>query len=136
MEGDRLIMQTYFFLDETPLYKNKYVIRFNVDLKYFPNGTTGSYNVFMARLLNLSYAEFLRYCRDKLGAEIIGKGNRYVIPYFTNTPEVQLLVRLLNVRMAYIINEHDFPYDYVQKGDDIERVPFGSADDNNNESVS
>ena len=35
-----------------------------------------------------------------------------------------------------LISEHDFPYDYVQKGDDIERVPFGSADDNNNESVS
>lgn len=121
----------FFFLDESPIYKGKYIIRFNVDLKYFPTGTTGSYNIFMARLLNLEYAEFLRYCRDKLGAEIIGKGNRYLVPYFTNTPEVQLLVRLLNVRMKYIINEKNFPYTYVQKGDEVERIAFGSVNDSN-----
>lgn len=125
-------MGKYFFLDTSPLYKEKYIIRFNVDLEYFPQGTTGSYNVFMARLLNLSYAEYLRYCRDVLGAEIIGKGNRYVTAYFNNTPEVQLLVKLLNIRMEYIVNERQYPYVYKQKGDEIERVPFGSDNVSNN----
>ena len=125
------MMEQFFLLDESPIYKGKYVIRFNVDLKYFPNGTRGSYNIFMARLLNLSYAEFLRYCRDKLGAELIGKGTRYPVPYFTLTEEVQLLVRLLNTRMAYIINEYDFPYTYIKKGEEIEQIPFGSENENN-----
>ena len=126
------MIKNFFFLDDSPLYKSKYVIRFDVDKEYFPNGTKGSYNVFMARLLNLSYAEFLRYCRDQLHAEIIGKGNRYVIPYFDNTPEVQLLVKLLNVRMNYIINEREYPFDYVKIDDKVEKVPFGSANVSNN----
>lgn len=125
------MIEKFFFLDDSPLYKNKYVIRFNIDMKYFPHGTTGSYNVFMARLLNLSYAEFLRYCRDVLGAEIIGKGNRYVVAYFDDTPEVQLLVKLLNVRMNYIVNERNFPYIYKEKEGEIERIPFGSENVSN-----
>jgi hypothetical protein len=125
------MIEKFFFLDDSPLYKNKYVIRFNVDLKYFPNGTTSSYGVFIARLLNLPYPEYLRYCRDVLGAELIGKGSRYIVGYFDDTPEVQLFIKLLNTRMAYIINERDFPYEYVDKGEEVERVPFGSADENN-----
>lgn len=123
-------MNNYFFLDDSPLYKSKYVIRFNVDLTYFPHGTTGSYNVFQARLLNLSYAEYLRYCRDKLGAELLGKGNRYLVPYFNKTPEVELLVKLLNVRMNYIVNEHDFPYDYIKKDNEVIQTPFGERNEN------
>ena len=115
----------FYTLDTSPLYKNKYVIRFDLDMKYFPNGTTGSYNVFMARLMGLSYAEFLRYCRDKLGAELIGKGNRYVIPYFNNTEEVQLLVKLLNARMNYIVNEKEFPFEYkMNENGEVERTEF------------
>lgn len=120
----------YYSLDETPLYKGKYIIRFDSDETLFPNGTSGSYNVFMARLMNLSYPEFLRYCRDKLGAELIGKGNRYVIPYFTNTPEVQILVRLLNSRINYLINEKNFPYTYTEVEDGVERTPFNEKDNN------
>jgi hypothetical protein len=124
------MIKNYFFLDDSPLFKGKYVIRFNVDLTYFPNGTSGSYNVFQARLLNLSYAEYLRYCRDKLGAEILGKGNRYLVPYFNKTPEVELLVKLLNVRMNYIINEHDYPYEYLEKEEEVIRTPFGERNEN------
>lgn len=125
------MIKQFFFLDDSPLYKNKYVIRFNVDLTYFPNGTTGSYNVFFARLLNLSYAEYLRYCRDRLGAELVGKGNRYMVPYFDDTPEVQMFVKLLNVRMNYIINEHDFPYNYEEKDGEVTRTSFEVINEDN-----
>ena len=121
----------FFFLDTSPLYKNKYVIRFDVDLDLFPNGTTGSYNVFFARLLNLSYAEYLRYCRDVLGAELVGKGSRYMVPYFDNIAEVQLLVKLLNVRMNYIVNEREYPYDYMEDGDNVIRTSFGAMNEDN-----
>lgn len=125
-------MKQFFFLDDSPLYKNKYVIRFNVDLDLFPHGTTGSYNVFFARLLNLSYAEYLRYCRDKLGAELVGKGSRYMVPYFDDTAEVKLLIKLLNVRMNYIINEREFPYDYKEEEDgNVIRTSFGVINEGN-----
>ena len=122
----------FFYLDDSPLYKNKYVIRFNIDKSLFPNGTTGSYNIFQARLLNLSYAEYLRFCRDKLGAELIGKGSRYMFPYFDNNEEVKLLVKLLNTRMSYIVNEKEYPYEYseVENGD-ITRTPFKESNENN-----
>ena len=107
----------YFYLDESPIYKNKYMIRMNHDYFLFPNGTNGSYNVFIARVLNLSYAQFLRYCRDKVGAELIGKNQRYVIPLFDNTAEAKMLVKLLNARMSFIMNEHEYPYNYKEEAD-------------------
>lgn len=119
------MIDKFFFLDTSPLYKNKYVIRFNINENLFPYGTMGSYNVFPARLLNLSYAEYLRYCRDKLGAELVGKGTRYVTPYFDDNDEVRLLIKLLNTRMSYIINERDFPYEYHQEVDgSVTRTSF------------
>ena len=75
-------MEKYFYLEESPIYKNKYIIRLNHDKFLFPTGTSGSYNVFIARVLNLSYADYLRYSRDRLGAELIGKQSRYVMAYY------------------------------------------------------
>ena len=125
-------MKKYFYLDESPFYKNKYMICLNHDLFLFPNGTTGSFNVFIARVLNLSYADFLRYCRDKLGAELIGKNKRYVVPYFENNPAVTALIKLLNTRMEYIMHEHEFPFDYTEdKEGNVTRIPFTVSNENN-----
>lgn len=107
-------MKKYFYLEESPAYKNKYVIRLNHDLFLFPHGTSGSYNVFIARLLNLSYADYLRYSRDRLGAELVGKNTRYVIPYYNNDTNTLAFIRLLNSRMEFIMNEHEFPYEYTE----------------------
>ena len=35
--------------------------------------TKGSFNVICARLFNISYANYLRLCRDELDAIIVGK---------------------------------------------------------------
>ncbi len=116
--------EKYFFLEESPYYANKVLIRMDHEKFRFPNGTNGSYAVFPARLLNLSYASYLRYARDQLGAELIGKNTKYVIAYFEKTPEVKMLVRLLNARMAYILNEKEFPYDYKEEEGKVVRTPF------------
>lgn len=131
MEGVRC-MKKYFYLDESPFYKNKYMICLNHDLFLFPTGTTGSFNVFIARVLNLSYADFLRYCRDRLGAELIGKNKRYIVPYFENNQAVLAFIKLLNTRMEYIMHEHEFPFDYTEDKDgNVIRKPFKTPNEDN-----
>ena len=122
-------MEKYFYLDESPIYKNKYIIRLNHDKFLFPTGTSGSYNVFIARVLNLSYADYLRYSRDRLGAELVGKQSRYVVAYYDKNQTTEAFVKLLNKRMEYIMHEHNFPYEYKEENGEIKRIPF----ENNNE---
>ena len=122
-------MEKYFYLDESPIYKNKYIIRLNHDKFLFPTGTSGSYNVFIARVLNLSYADYLRYSRDRLGAELIGKQSRYVMAYYDKNQATEAFIKLLNKRMEYIMNEHSLPYEYKEENGEVKRIPF----ENNNE---
>ena len=100
-------MNNYFYLDDSPIYKNKYLIRLNHDLFC------------------------LRYMRDKLGAELIGKNCRYITPYFDNTPEVKLFVELLNKRMKLIMLEHQHPYQLMEEGSgQIVKIPFMANEGN------
>lgn len=125
-------MKKYFYLEESPFYQNKYIIRLNHELFLFPHGTSGSYNVFIARLLNLSYADYLRYSRDRLGAELVGKNIRYVVPYYDNNASTSALIKLLNTRMEYIMNEHAFPFDYTEDNDgNVSRTPFVTTNESN-----
>lgn len=123
-------MKKYFYLDESPFYKNKYTIRLNHDLFLFPTGTTGSFNVFIARLLNLSYADYLRYARDRLGAELIGKNTRYVMAYYNNDTSTSAFIKLLNTRMEYIMHEHEFPFEYSEdENGNVQRIPFADINE-------
>ena len=124
-------MEKYFYLDESPIYKNKYIIRLNHDKFLFPTGTSGSYNVFIARVLNLSYADYLRYSRDRLGAELIGKQSRYVMAYYDKNQATEAFIRLLNKRMEYIMNEHNFPYEYKEENGEVKRIPFEDNNEDN-----
>lgn len=85
----------------------------------FKGEIRGSFNIFPARLLGLSFSEYLRFCRDILGAKVIGKNRIYPVPYFRSTPEVQQFLKLLNKRAEYALFEHDHPYDLsvTLKGD-------------------
>ena len=55
--------------------------------------------------MGLTYAQYLRMCRDIYGAEIIGKNNQYPIPYFKSNSSVSDLVRTLNTRMNLLIQK-------------------------------
>lgn len=94
----------YFYLEESPYHPGKYKISMNFDM--LPGiCTTGSYNLLSARLLGLSYAEYLRYCRDIYKAEIIGKNNMYPVAYFKDNIAAGDLIRTLNSRMELLIQK-------------------------------
>lgn len=99
----------YFSLEESPYRPGKYTIRINFDK--FPSqlSTSGSFNLLPARLLNLSYAQYLRFCRDMVGGEIVGKKSVYPIAYFDKTMTTNAFVRLLNSRMNLVIWEREHP---------------------------
>lgn len=125
-------MEKYFYLDESPIYRDKHLIRVNVEKMFFPNGTRGSYNVLIARVLGLSYTDYLRYVRDKLGAELIGKNRRYVVPYFDLTPEVKMFINVLNKRMTLIMFNRDHPYNLKEdENGKIIKIPFKKDESNN-----
>ena len=124
-------MERYFYLEYSPIYQDKIIIRFDNNFSLFTTETPGSYDIFISRLLNLSYANYLKYARDRLGAQLIGKNNRYITILFNNTPEVKAFVKLLNKRLEYIINERDFPYDYKEDDGNIELIPFDENEGNN-----
>ncbi len=97
-------MTKYFYLEESPYQPGKYRIAINFDT--LPGiRTIGSYNLLPARLLGLSYADYLRYCRDVYKAEIIGKKNMYPVAYFKDNMAAGDLIRSLNNRMEQIIQK-------------------------------
>lgn len=103
----------YFNLEESPYMPTYSVIEVNHEAfkSAFPNGIDGSYILLPSRLLNLSYADYLRFCRDILGAFVVGKGHKYPVAYFRATPEVQQFLKLLNKSAESAMFEHDHPYD-------------------------
>ena len=95
-----------FFYEESPYNPNKYIIKLNYEnmpLKF----TIGSYNLLAARLLNLSYPQYLRMCRDLLNAEIIGKDKKYPVAYFKKDKLLFQLVKLLNARANLALLERE-----------------------------
>lgn len=95
-------MTNYFYVDETPVVPDSWIIRVNHEaLQLKP--TVGSYNLLMARFLNLSYADYLRLCRDSFQATIIGKNTYYPVAYFKDKLLANELCRLLNARVEYVL---------------------------------
>lgn len=103
-----MIKVEYFKLEESPYRPGKYTITIDFD-KLPQMSTTGSYNILFARLMNLSYAQYLRFCRDMIGAELVGKGHIYPVAYFSKTINSVAFVRLLNTRMNLIVWEREHP---------------------------
>ena len=103
-----MIKVEYFKLEESPYYPGKYTISIDFD-KLPPMSTNGSYNILFARLMGLSYAQYLRFCRDMIGAELSGKGQVYPVAYFSKTMTTNAFVRLLNSRMNLVVWEREHP---------------------------
>lgn len=103
-----MIKTEYFKLEESSSRPGKYVITIDFD-KLPPMRTNGSYNILFARLMGLSYAQYLRFCRDIIGGEIVGKRTIYPIVYFSKNINSVAFVRLLNNRMNLIMWEREHP---------------------------
>lgn len=92
----------YFKIDESPVHPGKFLIRPDFD-KLPLHGTSGSYNVLMARIMGVSFADYLRLCRDEYGAEVTGKNSMYPVPYFTKDSGVKELIKELDKRVVELL---------------------------------
>ena len=92
----------YFKIDESPINPGRYMIRPNFD-KLPLYSTDGSYAVLMSRVMGITWANYLRLCRDEYGAEIIGKGSYYPVPYFNEVNRVKELVKELEKRVEKLL---------------------------------
>ena len=120
-------MKKYFYIDDSPIYKEKFLIRLEHEnlKKFFPTGTNGSYNVFIARVAGLSYANFLRYCRDVLKGEIIGKNHKYPVVFFDRSNDLTQFVKMLNKNMEYLEYLYDHPYKIIEDEDGtLKKIPI------------
>ena len=97
-----------FSREESASYPGKYIIRVDLD-KFHLDYTEGSYNIICARLMGLTYAQYLRMCRDCFGAEIIGKGSNYPVAYFKLSEQLKDLVDGLNARANFVLWEREHP---------------------------
>lgn len=95
---------TYTYIEESPYQPGKWLIYFKNC--FMPEDKIiGCLHVFGARLFGLTYANYLRYLRDKCGAEIQGKNSRYPTPYFLSERECQKVADELDRRIKLIVNE-------------------------------
>lgn len=97
-----------FYKDESASYPGKYMIRANLEAFHL-GYTRSSYNVIQARLMGLTYAQYLRMCRDCFGAEIVGKGGSYPVPYFKLSQGLHDLIEQLNARANLVLWEREHP---------------------------
>lgn len=97
-----------FYKEESASHPGKWIIR-PMHENFHLNSTSGSFNVICARLMCLSYSDYLRMCRDCFGAEIIGKGSHYPVAYFKRSEELDALIKLLNARANAVLWEREHP---------------------------
>ena len=97
-----------FYREESATHPGKYMIRADLD-KFYLESTEGSFNVIGARLMGLTYAQYLRMCRDVYGAEIIGKGSLYPVAYFKFSKGLNDLIEELNARANFVLWEREHP---------------------------
>lgn len=97
-----------FFRDESATQPGKYMIRADFE-KFYLKFTEGSYNIIGARLMGITYAQYLRMCRDVYGAEIIGKGSLYPYPVFKLSKGLNDLIDQLNARASLVLWEREHP---------------------------
>lgn len=97
-----------FYRDESASYPGKYMIRADLD-KFHLYSTNGSYNIIGARLMGITYAQYLRMCRDIYGAEIVGKGSSYPYPVFKLSKGLEDLIEQLNSRANLVLWEREHP---------------------------
>ena len=97
-----------FIKDESASHPGKWIVR-PVHENFHLGATTGSYNIICARLMGLTYPQYLRMCRDCFGAEIIGKDSMYPVAYFKRSKELDALIDNLNARANMVLWEREHP---------------------------
>lgn len=93
-----------FFSEESAIERGKYLVRPDFD-KLPKMYTSGSYAVLGARLLGLSYPDYLRYCRDAHNATLFGKNDKYITVYFNSKSDADGLAKILDAAAVKVMRE-------------------------------
>ena len=102
--------KNYFIIEESAYNPGKYRITLNHELMG-DMYTEGSYGLLPARLLNLSYVQYCRMCRDLFNAELRGKNKLYINILFPDKLRPRELVKVLNAQMNLIEFKKSHPLD-------------------------
>lgn len=93
----------YFRVIDAPYDNGHYIISGTDSYYNYFKWTDGSYNVYHARIMGLTYASYLRMARDVYGAGLRGKGHKYPTAYFNSRAEAEKLAKVLDERLSYLI---------------------------------
>lgn len=93
----------YYNIEQSPYStKGEYFIQLKeIAIKYF-TPMEGSFSVLNARLMGLTFPQYLRYVSAKYNARIIGRCN-YPIIYFENEQDAISLAKELDKRLLYVL---------------------------------
>lgn len=100
----------HLYIDENPYYNGTYLLIFKTN-EYGWGQLPGHMGILGARLLQIDYVDYLRYCRDYYGAKIIGKKNAVSYLVFTDKKLVEKLAAELDRRLEIILNQNNVPAD-------------------------
>ena len=64
-----------------------------------------SVHFFPCKLLGLSYPDYLRYCRSKYNARLVGKRGIYTYPVFDDKKDCDKLIKILNDRLDFLLKK-------------------------------
>lgn len=109
-----MVTKKVFYYEESPYHPGYYLIRAKQEENHI-NYTEGSFNLLPARFLGLTYASYLRMCRDIFGATLIGKNEKYPVPYFKLSEQLVTLVKVLNTAATSAIFEFEHPDNELHK---------------------
>lgn len=93
----------YFRVIEAPYDNNHFIISGTDSYYNYFSYTDGSYNVFHARIMGLSYASYLRFARDRYNGILRGRGHKYPSVYFNKREDAEKLAKVLDTRLCQII---------------------------------
>lgn len=120
MEGDDYLMGKYFIKEKSPSH-NKYYIKPVLENLHMSD-LKGSANIMMARVMGLTYADYLRFCRDEFNAIIEGKNNLYPVAYFDFSEGLDVLLKLLNKRAQYLCRRRETPWEIIEEEDKLIKI--------------
>lgn len=95
----------YFKVDNASYNKGYYTVTGTDSFYNYFKWTDGSYKVFYARIMGLTYPSYLRMVRNNFSAELSGKGHKYPSAYFKNKDDAERLASTLDKRLEYLINK-------------------------------
>lgn len=91
-------MKNYFMIEENPIGRGFFLVW---DHNSNPRSIkSGSFGVIPARVLGISFAQYLRLCRDQFGATIIGKNSFYPTPFYKTKADARRAAEYIS---SYIV---------------------------------